>query len=83
MSAHIVDKAQRLLDAGLVAEHPDVRVFSVDSTSNTRYTVVIGGSIASCSCKAGQRGVLCSHLVAAGLLMDRGVLTFGGRGVVA
>lgn len=71
MSAHVIDKAQCLLDEGRVAEYGTARVFRVLGDGGTPHTAVISDTGASCSCAAGQRGVLCSHLVAAGVLVDR------------
>lgn len=75
--ARIIDEAQRLLAEGRVTEHRGVRVFRVDEPGGETHTAVMSGaglSGVSCSCDAGRRGVLCAHVAAARLLIDRGEL---------
>lgn len=65
MSDHVGAKAITLATTGQVAEDPAARVFRVKT-----YTVVVSGIAADlCTCQAGQRGVRCSHVAAARLML--------------
>lgn len=70
MSSILGARAISMVMNGQVTERPHARVFLVKD-----YTVVIGGTTTIgqdvCTCQAGQRGVSCSHVRAAHLLIAR------------
>jgi hypothetical protein len=62
---------------GAVVERPHARVFLVESSGGGHYVVVLHARpldarpVDSCTCKAGQRGAECSHVMAARLVVRR------------
>lgn len=64
-----IAKAMRLVQAGQIECFDDVDAVAMvpsDSTPGAVHTVVIVDTeLASCSCEAGQRGIVCAHQLAA------------------
>lgn len=71
--ANLIDEALRLLAAGRVVELPGVRVFRVREPEETHTAVLTGAGMSgvACSCDPGRRSVLCVHVAASRLFIDR------------